>query len=53
MLESLSKIAAHIPAAYNFIKGETPVQLFSQWRNWVKTWTGAFSRFLGTDISIN
>ena len=26
---------------------------YKQWRNWVRTWADAFSRFLGTSIDVN
>ena len=29
------------------------MEKFHQWRNWFKTWGSAFSKFLGTYISVN
>ena len=43
-----------IAARKNLLLGILPARLvkYDQWRNWVKTWAGAFSRLLGTDISV-
>ena len=40
-----------------FLENESDIAymqcLYNQWRNWVKTWPGAFSRLLSADIGVN
>ena len=50
----LSVIAARKNLLLRLKVGILPARLvkYDQWRNWVKTWAGACSRLLFTDISV-